>query len=311
MYVGQTVHGDNPKIRWRSDGKGYGDNTYFGKAIKKYGWENFEHEVIANNLTADEADKFERLLIEKLDTMNENYGYNLVSGGSNGKTVSFQTRQKLSEAMKGRFVGKDNPNYGNHKISGKNNGFYGKTHSKETIERFSETKTKRYVWCFELDQLFFGANKAEAQIGVCSSDIGKVCNKKKKSAGKHPETNAELHWCFVEKDCLKDINSINLLIEYLIGEWEEIVKSYILSNPSNPKGVYFCKKWHAQIGYKGVQYDLGSFATKEEAIQTRLEAEKELYAELIKPKTYEDFSDLFRAAIEFKSMNVAWDKLYG
>lgn len=302
MYVGQTVHGDNPELRWRNNGKGYEKSTYFQNAIKKYGWENFDHEIIANNLTADEANKFERLLIEKLNTMNEEYGYNLVSGGNSGKTVSFQTRQKISETLKGRFVGENNPNYGNHKVAGEGNGFYGKKHSKETIEHLSKTKTKRYVWCFELNQIFFGANKAEAQIGVSSADINKVCNKKKESAGKHPETNAKLHWCFIEKDCLKDIDSINLLIDSLIDEWEEITKSF-LSNSSNPKGVYFSKKWHAQITYKGVQYGLGSFTTKEEAIQARLKAEKELYAEFIKPKTYENFTDLFRAASELRQTN--------
>ena len=41
----------------------------FASAILKYGWNNFEHEIVANNLTKEEADDFEKLLIKKLNTM--------------------------------------------------------------------------------------------------------------------------------------------------------------------------------------------------------------------------------------------------
>lgn len=87
-YVGQI--GNNPVRRWGKDGKYYlkknknGEYTQrvFAYAILKYGWENFEHEIIASNLTKEEADNFEKLLIEKLNTMDSNYGYNLREGGS-------------------------------------------------------------------------------------------------------------------------------------------------------------------------------------------------------------------------------------
>ena len=68
-YVGQTVNGDNPNKRWK-DGEGYKTQSYFYKAIQKYGWDNFDHEVVASNLTLDEANNFEELLIKELDTMN-------------------------------------------------------------------------------------------------------------------------------------------------------------------------------------------------------------------------------------------------
>ena len=79
-YVGQTVYGDNPKRRW-SNGNGYRTQSYFWKAIQKYGWENFEHEIVASNLTKKEADNFEILLIEKFDTANPLFGYNVALGG--------------------------------------------------------------------------------------------------------------------------------------------------------------------------------------------------------------------------------------
>ena len=47
-YIGITKQ--NPKRRWNS-GNGYKNNDYFTKAIKKYGWNNFLHIILAENLT--------------------------------------------------------------------------------------------------------------------------------------------------------------------------------------------------------------------------------------------------------------------
>lgn len=71
-YVGQTCQ--EPEKRWKN-GKGYHNNIYFTRAIQKYGWDNFEHEIIKCNLTKEEADDIEKLLIKELNTLNPN-GYN-------------------------------------------------------------------------------------------------------------------------------------------------------------------------------------------------------------------------------------------
>lgn len=99
-YVGQTINGYKPEKRW-VNGNGYKKCAYFYKAIQKYGWDNFEHEIIASNLTQDEANHFEELLIEKLCTMNSKNGYNLKSGGENNK-LSEETKKKIGEANRGR-----------------------------------------------------------------------------------------------------------------------------------------------------------------------------------------------------------------
>lgn len=82
IYIGQTIFGDNPEKRWRN-GEGYNSCTIFYRAIQKYGWDGFDHEVIASNLTQDEANHFEELLIQQLDTTNPKYGYNIQLGGDN------------------------------------------------------------------------------------------------------------------------------------------------------------------------------------------------------------------------------------
>ena len=100
MYVGQTVYGDNPNKRWLN-GHGYVNQKYFGKAVKKYGWDNFEHEVVASNLTKAEADAFEMLLIKQLNTTNPLFGYNITfgGGGSVGYHLSEESKQKCRDSM--------------------------------------------------------------------------------------------------------------------------------------------------------------------------------------------------------------------
>ncbi len=100
IYIGQTKHGDNPNRRWENGGA-YKHSQHFYSAIQKYGWDNFEHEIIARHLTLDEANKFESLLIQKLDSTNPLKGYNIESGGKNS-AMSDETRQKISRAHKGK-----------------------------------------------------------------------------------------------------------------------------------------------------------------------------------------------------------------
>ena len=61
-YIGITSQ--DIKRRWQN-GYGYKTNTYFWRAIQKYGWNNFEHVILKTNLTKDEAEKFEIYYIQK------------------------------------------------------------------------------------------------------------------------------------------------------------------------------------------------------------------------------------------------------
>lgn len=140
-YVGITSQ--RPESRWRY-GKGYEHNAYFTRAINKYGWDNFQHEIIASNLTEEEAKNFEKLLIKKLKSNNQKYGYNLTGGGDGACGVS--------------HVGEKNPFYGkrhteaskqlmrDHRpdMSGENNPLYGKTLSDEVKQKISDAAKERF-----------------------------------------------------------------------------------------------------------------------------------------------------------------------
>lgn len=57
------------------------NSTYFWNAIKKYGWNNFEHYILESNLTLEEANEKERYYISYYNSSNNLYRYNLTLGG--------------------------------------------------------------------------------------------------------------------------------------------------------------------------------------------------------------------------------------
>lgn len=113
-YVGQTKLG--VKNRSKSCGSGYKKQTVFSNAIKKYGWENFEHLILEKDLTKEQANEAEKKYIILYDAFNN--GYNMTLGGDGGGFVGHthtqESREKSSNSHKGE------KNY-----------FYGKTHTQE------------------------------------------------------------------------------------------------------------------------------------------------------------------------------------
>ena len=80
VYIGIT--GQKPELRW-NEGKGYKYNSHFYAAINKYGWyEGFEHIILYDNLTKEEAETMEIKTIEKYDATNQENGYNIQLGGN-------------------------------------------------------------------------------------------------------------------------------------------------------------------------------------------------------------------------------------
>lgn len=78
--------------RWKA-GNGYIKQKKFYNAIKKYGWNNFKHEIIADNLTFEEACKMEQKLIKK-DKTYSNEGYNISIGGECGSKMDYDSKRE-------------------------------------------------------------------------------------------------------------------------------------------------------------------------------------------------------------------------
>ena len=97
--------------RWRK-GKGYQHNYHFYSAIKEFGWDNIQHEIVCTNVSQEEAQRMEIELITKYKSDCREFGYNIECGGLLHDKVSEETRKKLSDINKGKFVGVNHPNYG-------------------------------------------------------------------------------------------------------------------------------------------------------------------------------------------------------
>ena len=99
-YIGITCR--KPEERWHG-GSNYKYNPHFYRAIKKYGWDGFDHEVLFFGLTKSQADSWERALIAQWNTTDENYGYNIGLGGEGHESFSARTRKKMSRSAKQRY----------------------------------------------------------------------------------------------------------------------------------------------------------------------------------------------------------------
>ena len=117
-YVGQTCQ--KPESRWGNQGCGYKGCLLFERAIQKYGWDNFEHEIVYDGLTQDEANYYEEMLIEQYHTTDSDFGYNIRSGGSHmlgldnpfyGKHHTEETKEKISNAKMGKSIGNKKMGY--------------------------------------------------------------------------------------------------------------------------------------------------------------------------------------------------------
>lgn len=137
VYIGIT--GRAPKARWNG-GKGYICNKHFWNAIQKYGWENISHEIVASELTKEEACTLEIELISQYKSNNPDFGYNCSLGGEKSAygcthTVSEEARKKIGNANRLSLKGRRLSQECKHKIS---KSLKGRKHSDEHNKRVSE-----------------------------------------------------------------------------------------------------------------------------------------------------------------------------
>lgn len=94
VYIGITSK-INPEERWGYNGSKYNHNNHFKNAIKKYGWNNFEHIILFKHLTKEEAEKKEVELIFKYNATDQNYGYNIQNGGNSVGRMTDELKKKI------------------------------------------------------------------------------------------------------------------------------------------------------------------------------------------------------------------------
>ena len=106
IYIGITMQ--KPEARWGKNGSNYKSSPHFYAAIQRYGWDNFEHNILFTGLTKEEACLKEQELIQHFNSMNRDFGYNSTSGGDIF-TMNEETKQKISQALMGNQNGLGHP----------------------------------------------------------------------------------------------------------------------------------------------------------------------------------------------------------
>ena len=97
IYIGQTIRSLEVRIKAHTHAK-----SYIGKALRKYGLENFKIEVIDTASSADDLNSKEKYWIETYNTISPS-GYNLKEGGVQGR-LSKESIEKISKTLTGRKV---------------------------------------------------------------------------------------------------------------------------------------------------------------------------------------------------------------
>ena len=146
-YIGISSE-PNPNTRWKN-GNGYKHQIFY-RAIEKYGWDNFEHEIIISELTEQEAKEKEIELIAQYDTNNPNFGYNRSKGGDDLPEKTPELIKKISNSLKEFYQTKEGQKrkeiiseqrkeyFKTHK-----NPFKGQHHTEETKKIMSEKAKQR------------------------------------------------------------------------------------------------------------------------------------------------------------------------
>ena len=171
IYVGLT---NNVEKRWRADGKFYQGSPYFKHAIDKYGWDNFTHEILLENLTEKEAREKETEYILLYKSNDNRYGYNLTNGGDLNipneeirRRIS-ETKSKMTEEQKRHIKEAAQQREQMYREQGRKNPFYGRKHTKETKEKMSKAN-----WYIKDPEKFMKMHRNHLNCGGAESRFAK------------------------------------------------------------------------------------------------------------------------------------------
>lgn len=171
-YVGIT--GQAPEQRWQG-GLGYRHNEYFFRAILKYGWENFTHEILHTGLDSETACEIESEIIRAEMYNDKRYGYNITNGGEH-----FNHSQESIRLMS---------------INRRGKGTQPKSMAarRKMSENHAGGAAPKRVICLSTGKVYESINDAARDTGVDKSPISRCCRKVT-----HYNTAGGLRWAYYD-----------------------------------------------------------------------------------------------------------------
>lgn len=188
-YIGQTTRSVRVRVMEHIN-----KNYIISRAIKKYGLNNFDVNVIDEGENMDDLNDKEIKHISRLNCLFPN-GYNMCVGGNSTTGYRHTDGNKLimNEEKKGLFIGRNNP-------------FYNRTHTDEQKKKWSKTrkgrdmtkvteasfkKTRIKVIDVDSGKVYESVQSAAGTNGLKATHISRVCRGKRKRTG-------GIRWMYLE-----------------------------------------------------------------------------------------------------------------
>ena len=189
-YIGQTCQKVN--LRWRN-GNGYKNCPRFYSAICHYGWDNFDHIILEENLSQQEADQKEIYYINFYQSNDPDKGYNMTIGG-NTLAIYYQDeehRKEQSIRRKQYFLDHPDKKQENDKRIKQISIQTAEQRSKKMKENYNNKqglyeinkKRKRKIKCVETGEKFDSLTAASKAYNISVGNISMVINGKRHIAG--------------------------------------------------------------------------------------------------------------------------------
>lgn len=197
-YVGITKQ--QPEARWGVNGCNYRESPHLYSAITKYGWDAFDHRIVHDGMTRDDACLLEKHYISFYKTQNPDYGYNVFEGGT-APSIPEEVRQKMSNSMKGNknCLGRVTSEETKRKISEAQKGRPLTEEHKQALRKpksvthpcseelrqkiIAAKKDKKSVVCVETGETYQSIHECARQMGLSATTICAAIRGRIKSTG--------------------------------------------------------------------------------------------------------------------------------
>lgn len=180
-YIGIT----NRTIAQRSgtNGVNYKNGTRFYNAILKYGWDNFTHEILEENLTREEASKREKYYIKLYNTTDDRFGYNICTGGDNNFTRRPLTKNQKELVSKTTKRAMNEPNRRKHMLEVYKSKNWIEKNSKSAKQQWELTNLRQKVQeangnkviCLETKKIYPSILEASRDTNISRYKISQSC----------------------------------------------------------------------------------------------------------------------------------------
>ncbi len=222
-YIGQTCQ--KLKKRWYIHCKTAkaGSTFYFHRAVRKYGEEKFQIELLEVCESLNIANEAEIWWIEHFCSTDDRFGYNICKGGSGtpGHKLSVEMKQKLSEMNKGKKLSEET------KIKIGKAGI-GRKHTEETKKKIGDLKrgkpSKGHKWSEDQRQkmknLVRSPTSEETKLKQSLAKLGK-----KHSEETNSKQSARMKGHYVSKetgDKISEAKSFNFEKEMLVEKYKRL-----------------------------------------------------------------------------------------